>query len=212
MDATTLQEAKVARPDHPVLDVIKNRWSPRAFSERPVEEEKLRQMLEAARWAPSSYNEQPWRFLVATAEQPEAHDRLLECLTAFNQGWAKSAPVLMLTVAKKHFSEHTPASGKPNRHALHDVGLAMGGLTAQATALGLFVHQMAGIRPDVARQAYGIPEAFEPVAGVAVGYLGNPEALPEKLRRRERSERTRRPLRESIFARHWETPAEGLVR
>src|SRR3954463_9809046 len=150
---------------HPIHDLLRRRWSPRAFSDRPVEREKLLSVLEAARWAPSSNNEQPWHYLVARKEEPEEFARLLACLVEKNQSWAKAAPVLMLSVASTVFARN----GKPNRHALHDVGQAVADLTVQATALGLFVHQMAGFSAEKARETYGIPENAEPVAALAVG-------------------------------------------
>ena len=148
-------QIKEATPDHPVLDVIKKRWSPRAFADRRVEPETLKQLLEAARWAASSFNEQPWRFILATKDEPEHYARVLDCLIEGNQAWAQHAPVLMLTVARKTFTRN----GKPNRHAWHDVGLAMGNMVAQATALGLLLHQMAGILPEKARVVFAIPDA-----------------------------------------------------
>ncbi len=170
---------KTAANDYPIHDLLKRRWSPRAFADRPVEPDKLHSLLEAARWAPSSFNEQPWAFVVATRDRPEDFDRVLGCLIEFNQGWAKAAPVLMLTFARLAFDRN----GQPNRHAFHDVGLAMANLTVQATAEGLAVHQMAGIVPEKARAAFAVPEGWEPVAAAAVGYFGDPAALPEELRR-----------------------------
>src|SRR5829696_8377952 len=182
--------------DHPVHDLIRQRWSPRAFAERFVEPEKLLSVLEAARWAPSSNNEQPWHFVVATRERPEEYARLLGCLVEKNQAWAKAAPVLMLSLASTVFSR----SGKPNRDALHDVGQAVALLTLQATALGLYVHQMAGFSVDAARQTYNLPETVEPVAGIALGYLGDPGSLPEDLRQREVVLSARKPVGEFVFA------------
>ena len=199
--------AKAAAADHDLLDAIRYRWSPRAFSERPVEEEKLRSLLEAARWAASSYNEQPWRFLLATKQDPEAYDRLLGCLNEKNRKWARTAPALMLSFAKKTFSQ----GDKANRHAWHDVGLAMGNLLMQATVLGLYAHQMAGILPEEIRATYDAPDDFEPVAGVALGYLGDPSVLPEGLQEKERAPRSRRPLGETVFGEAW-GEAVDLVR
>lgn len=190
---------KIADAEHEVLDVVAERWSPRAFADRSVEPEKLRQLLEAARWAPSSRNEQPWRFILATKDDPEDYDRLLACLNAKNREWAYLAPVLMLMVAKTTFDNH----GMPNRHAWHDVGLATGNLLAQATALDLFVHQMAGILPEKARETYGIPSDFEVVAAAAIGYLGEAEQLPEDRQEAEFKPRTRKPLAELVFAGTW---------
>lgn len=190
---------KPAPVDPKVHELIRRRWSPRAFADRPVEAETLRLLLEAAQWAPSSYNEQPWAFLVATREDPQEFERLLGCLVPFNQGWAKNAPVLMLSVARLAFERN----GKPNRHAYHDVGQAAAQLTFQATALGLFVHQMAGIDAEVARETYCIPEGWDPVAAIALGYPGEPESLPDDLRSKETAERRRKPLEDFVFSGAW---------
>jgi len=174
----------------PIHELLQKRFSPRAFEARPVSKETIRSLLEAARWAPSSYNEQPWRFIVATGEEPAEFARLLACLVPGNQAWAKDAPVLMLSVAKLRFARND----KPNRHAVHDVGLAVSQMIVQASALGLFVHQMAGFDVDEARSTYGIPEGFDPVAAIAIGYSA--EDPP--------STRTRRPQGEIAFQRTWD--------
>lgn len=199
--------SKIARADHDVLDLIAARWSPRAFADRSVEPEKLRQILEAARWAASSFNEQPWRYLVATTDEPAAYERLLQCLGEGNQQWAQSAPVLMLSFYKTTFSRN----GKPNRCAAHDLGAASAQLTMQAMALDLYVHQMAGIDRDAIRNTYEVPADFEPLAALAVGYLGDPSRIPEKFHTGERSTRTRRALDETVFGETWGDTA-GLVR
>ncbi len=190
---------KPAKVDHPVHELILRRWSPRAFSSQAVEPEKILSILEAARWAPSSFNEQPWRFIIARREEAEEFDRLLACLSSGNQLWARHAPVLILFVAKLSFERN----GKPNRHAFYDVGQAAAFLTLQATALNLFVHQMAGFDAARARDTYGIPDDFEPVAMAAVGYAGDPEQLPEDLRRSEMGPRSRKPLPDLVFAGRW---------
>lgn len=190
---------KRAVTEHDIIDVLAARWSPRAFADRPVEPEKLRQLFEAARWAASSYNEQPWRYIVATKDDPEGYERLLNCLGEFNQQWAETAPVLMLGFYKTTFSRN----GKSNRCAPHDLGAASAQLTAQATALDLYVHQMAGIRKDVVQKTYNVPGDFEPMAALAVGYLGDPDVLPEKLAHREHGERSRRPLGKTVFGDDW---------
>lgn len=205
MELLTLSD-KRADPDHEVLDVIAERWSPRAFADRPVEPEKLRQVLEAARWAASSYNEQPWRYIVATRDDSEAYERLFQCLTDFNQKWAGTAPVLMLSFYKKTFSRN----GKPNRCAAHDLGAASAQLTLQATALDLYVHQMAGIRRDVIRETYDVPDDFAPMAALAVGYLGDPSVLPDDLAEREGKKRKRRPLHKTVFEDTWGETTELL--
>ena len=183
----------------PVHDLISHRWSPRAFDPRPVEPEKLRSLFEAARWASSSYNAQPWSFIVATNDDPENFKKVLDSFVEFNQGWAKNAPVIGLSVATLKM----PQDGSPNRHAFHDVGQAATSLALQATALGLQVHQMAGILPDKARQIFGIPEGHEAVAGFALGYPGDPSVLPDPLRQRELGPRERKPASSFVFTGHW---------
>lgn len=190
---------KPADAKYPIHDLIRQRWSPRAFADRPIEPEKLRSLLEAARWAPSSFNEQPWSFIVATRDNRQEFDRLLSCLVEGNVAWAKNAAVLMLSVAELKF-EH---NGKPNRHAFHDVGLAAENLVVQATSLGLVVHQMAGIHVDKAREVYQIPEGYEAVAGIAIGYPADPATLPEPQRQRELAPRTRKPLESFVFTGRW---------
>ena len=190
---------KPAQTDFPIDDLLRRRWSPRAFSDQPVEPEKLRCLLEAARWAPSSYNEQPWAYLVATREDPEEYARMLSVLAEGNIAWAQRAPVLMLSLARLNFERN----GRPNRHAFHDVGQATANLVTQATALGLFVHQMAGFHAEKARELFSIPEGWEPVAAIALGYPGDPESLPEPLREREFAPRTRKPLEQFAFAGRW---------
>lgn len=188
-----------AETSTPVHDIIRDRWSPRAFDARPVEPEKLRALFEAARWAASSYNGQPWYFIVATKDDPENFKRVLDCFVEFNQSWAKNAPVVAISVARLKF-EH---NGEPNRHAFHDVGQAAANLAIQATALGLQVHQMAGILPDKAREIFGIPEGYEAVAGIAIGYPGSHESLPDPLRQREIEPRARKPLASFVFTEKW---------
>lgn len=160
---------------------------------------KIQRLLEAARWAASCFNEQPWRFIVATRDHAEDYARLLSCLVEANQTWAGRAPLLMLTVASMHFQRN----GNPNRHAYHDVGLAVGNLTAQAMAMGLFVHQMAGIEPEQAREVYKIPEGYEVVTAIAIGYLGQSAELSASLQQREAAPRQRREFSEFVFAGEW---------
>jgi nitroreductase len=183
----------------PVHDLIKERRSPLAYSERSVGREELRSLLEAARWAASSYNQQPWHFIVATKEDPREYERLLGCIVPANALWAASAPVLMLSVAKLTYD----SNGAPNRHALYDVGQATANLAIQATALGLALHQMGGFNMERARAEFQIPEGYEPVAAIAVGYPGDPASLPESLRARASAPRTRRELGEFVFTGRW---------
>ena len=148
---------KKASTEYPIHKLLAERWSPYGFDDRPVALADLRSLFEAARWAASSYNEQPWSFLVATKDNPEEFERLLSCLVEGNQGWAKVAPVLALGVTSLRFSRNN----KDNRAAVHDLGLAAGNLVVEATARGLCVHQMIGILPDKAREVYQIPEHCE---------------------------------------------------
>jgi nitroreductase len=155
-------------------------------------------LLEAARIAPSCFNEQPWRFLVFDGEDSESLDRARSCLVAGN-AWARAAPALLLSVA----SEHWEKDGSPNRHAQHDVGLASENLALEATALGLAVHFMAGFDAERARELFGIPEGFTPMAMIAVGYPGTVEDLPPMLRERELAPRQRKPIKEVAFDGGW---------
>ncbi len=190
---------KLAQTDHPILELLKRRWSPRAFSDQMVEPEKLRSLFEAARWAASSFNEQPWNFIVATKQKPEEHAQLLSCLVEGNQRWARLAPVLMVSVAKLNFDK----TGKPNRHAFHDVGLAVESMIVQATALNLFVHQMAGFSPEKVREIYGVPDGFEPVAAIAIGYGLAVDELPDQFREFDLGARSRKPVRSFVFQGDW---------
>jgi nitroreductase len=190
---------KPADVTYPIEALLQQRWSPRAFSERPVEPEKLLRLLEAARWSASCTNQQPWSFLVATRDNATEYARLLSCLRENNQQWAACAPVLMVSVAKLAFD----ANGQPNRYAFHDVGLAVANLTIQATALGLYVHQMAGFYPDKVRELYSVPEGFEPVAGIVLGYPGELAVLSTDLQQREAAPRVRKPLESFVFQGAW---------
>ena len=188
-----------ANPQVPIHSLLQERWSPRAFSQKMVEKDALQSLLEAARWASSCFNEQPWSFLVSTSQEKEEHGKMLSCLAEANQSWAKEAPVLMITIVKLAFAHN----GTSNRHASHDVGLAVGNLVVQATALGLGVHQMAGIHPDVAKSLYHIPDTHEALTALALGYFGDPQSLPDALRERELAIRTRQPLSEFVFSGQW---------
>jgi nitroreductase len=194
---------KEATTDHPIHPLLAERWSPYAFDERPVPDAELLSLFEAARWAPSSYNEQPWSYLVATKADPEEHARLLSCLVEGNQAWAEAAPVLALGVVTRRFARNDT----PNRAAVHDLGLAAGNLLVEATARGLFVHHMIGILPDRARELYAIPDGSEAWTGIAIGYRGDPQRLPEALRARDLTPRQRKPLRDFVFTGKWRQTA-----
>jgi nitroreductase len=192
--------------EYPIHHLIANRKSGRVFSSRPVEAATIGSLLEAARWAASCSNEQPWSFIVATRGQPSGYDRLLGCLVEFNVDWAQQAPLLMLAIARLNFA----TSGKPNRHALYDVGQAAANLALQGSAMGLTVHQMGGFDIQKARVAFAIPEDYEPAAVLAVGYPGDPADLSDKLRKRELAPRERKPLRDFVFSGAWGQPPGRL--
>lgn len=199
----TTPDVRLAATVDGVHDLIRRRWSPRALSEQPVSREELLVLLDAARWAPSSFNEQPWRFLLTMRSGP-GHDKLLDCLVPANQLWAGRAPVLMLMCARRTFSRN----GAPNHYALHDTGLALGFLMLQATAMHLYVHAMAGFDRDKARVAFAIPDEYELGAAVAVGHLGDPANLSPKQEQAESAVRTRKSLREIVFEEAWGRPAD----
>lgn len=193
---------KKATLDHPVHPLFEQRWSPRAYADTPVTDAELHSILEAARWAPSCFNEQPWRFIVVTRGQRELYDAFVACLSEGNQKWAPTAPVLLLSVASTHFARN----GKPNRTAQHDVGLATGQLVLQAESLGLAARQMAGFDADRARALFEIPEGFDPVAAIALGRPGDPGVLDEVFQAKERSPRVRRPQSEFVIRGKWGAP------
>ncbi|MBA5874161.1 MAG: nitroreductase [Nitrospira sp. CR1.2] len=195
---------KPAETQFPIHELLRRRWSPRAFSEHMVEADTLRSLFEAARWAPSSNNEQPWHFILGTKADPSAYDRLFACLKEGNKKWAFRAPVLMLSVARLNFEDE----GTPNRHAWHDTGMAALSLSLQATALGLIAHQMAGFDVDKARAELGIPAGFEPVAMIAVGYPADPAILDERLRQRELAPRERKSAKEIVAVGRWNVPPD----
>jgi len=190
---------KSAETPFPLHELLKQRWSPCAFSEQPVGPDQLHTLFEAARWAPSSSNEQPWRFVVATKQEPADYDRLLACLLEGNRKWAYRALVLILSAARMDFEE----DGRSNRHAFHDVGLATENLLLQATALGLVAHPMAGFDIEKARADLKIPSGYEPVAMIAVGYPGELSVLPDYLQQRELKPRERKSLTEIAFSGQW---------
>lgn len=190
---------KEADTDFPIHEIIRNRWSPRSFADEPIDKDLLLRLFEAARWAPSSYNEQPWRFIIATKDHTEEYKKLSQVLNEFNRRWATTAPLLILTIVKEHFEKN----GKPNRTAEHDLGAAMSYLTFEATDNDLYVHQMAGILPDKANELYDIPEGYQPFTMAAVGYLAGPEQLPDDLALKEYGERKRKPLDKLVFQGKW---------
>jgi nitroreductase len=193
---------KHAPSDHQILDVIRERWSPRAFDrDRPVSNADLLLLFEAARWAPSSLNEQPWRFIVSRRTGAAAgFDAMLAALDPSNRVWAQHAPVLALVVTSTRIAR----SGALNQSAWYDTGQAVGFLTLQATGIGLGVRQMEGFNREQARTACGVPIDFEPVVAMAIGYPGDPEMLAsERHRAAERQPRTRHPPAAFVFEERW---------
>ena len=199
-----MNDRKRATPDRPIHELLAARWSPYAFADQPVSDDDLRTLFEAARWAASSYNEQPWSYIVATKANLEEFERLLSCLVEGNQAWARAAPVLAIGCTSLNFARNN----KPNAAAVHDLGLASASLTFEATARGLSVHQMIGIIPDKARELYRIPESVQPKTGLAIGYAADPDSLPEIYRQRDLAPRSRKTLDEFVFSGQWRMPSE----
>ncbi|HEY0566339.1 MAG TPA: nitroreductase family protein [Terriglobales bacterium] len=194
---------KKAQPNAPILEAMRERWSPRAFdASRPVSAQDLTTIFEAARWAASSYNEQPWRFVVGR-KGDATWQKIFDTLIPGNQAWAQFAPVLLITFAKKTFSH----DGSQNKYGFHDIGAALAHIMLEATALGLHTHGMAGFDYAKARQTFGVPDDFEVGAACAIGYLGDPNELQGWQRDAELKPRTRKPLDELVFADTWGTSA-----
>jgi len=191
-----------APADWPVNELIGGRWSPVSFSGREVEQEKIARVFEAARWAPSCFNEQPWAYVMATQQDDEAF-RTLGSLLVDSNAWARRAFVLALSVARLAFVR----TGKPNPHAWHDVGAASENMFLQATELGLGMHEMAGFDRVRAREVLGLDDNHDPVAMIAIGYPGDPADLPEALRSRDAAPRRRTPIEEFVHAGVWGSPA-----
>lgn len=189
---------KPANNLHPIHDLLKNRWSPRAFSAKPVGREQLLSLFEAARWAPSGGNTQPWAFIVTTLGDPEPHAKLVAALGERNQLWAKHAPVLVLSTVKR---DREP--GKPNLWATYDLGQSVAHLSVQATAMGLFVHQMAGFDQQKAREAFNLPQEYDPMTVFTIGYPAELDSLPAEIHERELAPRMRKALSDFVFDGAW---------
>ena len=196
------EHPKVARTDHEVHELIRRRWSPRAFDpDRAVSRDDLLKLFEAARWTPSSFNQQPWHFVVVDrVRTPEAFAALVGSLTGRNPDWAGSAPILVLVAVRAGSAESDP-------HAWYDTGQAVANLTLQATSEGLSIRQMQGFDPERARTACHVPAEYIPAVVMAVGYAGDPQALAvEKHRAAEQQPRARRPLSTFVFEGQWGQP------
>ena len=193
---------KLATTEFPILDVLKERWSPRAYADKPIETERLWSLLEAARWSPSSTNAQPWSFIIGQKGEP-TFDKLASILSGNNQKWAPNAPLLILSIAKLY-----NANGNLNRHAYYDVGQAVAHLSVQAESFGLRIRQMGGFDVEAARRVFEIPDGYDPVTVMAVGYFGDLEQLNDELRQRETAERSRKPFGEFVFTEKFGQPAQ----
>lgn len=204
-DATVV---KLAEHEFPLHDLIAERWSSRMFSDEPVTPEVLGSLLEAARWAPSSYNKQPWRFIVGTKNQPEIFGQFADILNEHNSSWASQAPVLILGVSKTQFDRN----GKTNKYAMYDVGQAVAYLTIQATFEGLNVHQMGGFSHDRAVVEFDIPEGYRPAVMIAIGYPGTPESLPKPYEAKEYAPRSRKSLQEIAFSGKWSMDINAILK
>jgi nitroreductase len=198
----------LAPVDYPVHELIRERWSPRAFSEKEISSADLRSLFEAARWAPSSSNEQPWAFIVATRNHQEDFTKALQPLVEFNVNWAKHAYVLGFAVTELAFAKNNT----PNRNGQYDTGAAMSQLTTEATSRGIFVHQMAGFDLDTAREVFEIPAGWDAIAAFAMGYPGDPASLPQPYRDRETAPRVRKPIREFVMSVKWGHTADFIIK
>ncbi|WKV13812.1 nitroreductase family protein [Marivirga harenae] len=193
----TIEDKNISAQEQ--LELLKKRRSTVAFSDQEVTKNQLEEIFEATRWAASCFNEQPWRFIVAKKSHHELFNKVLSGINENNQTWAKNAPVLMLTFAKKTFEKND----KPNMHHMHDLGLAVGNMSAQATAMGLYLHQMAGIVRDNIQRDFDIPDDYEIVSGIALGYKLEIKDVPEELQARESKERARKAISEIVFDGNW---------
>ena len=198
----TLTDERTATTSTPLHPLLAERWSPRAWAPTAVTGEQVRPLFEAARWAPSALNGQPWRFVVGHRGD-STWDLLHDALTSGNQPWAASAPLLVLAA-----TQTTDDAGQPRSTAAYELGLAVSQLTVQAHAEGLHVHQMGGFSADAVRASLGLPETMTPYVVLAIGQYGDPDALAEPYRSRELAPRTRLPLEETVFAGAWGRPAD----
>ena len=190
-----------------VYETLLKRRSTRAFDSSPVPSRLVHRLFETARWAPSSFNEQPWRYIVTSTDTPVERERLLACLTESNRSWAKDAPILVLATVVKNLA----GSGELNRYALYDLGQSVANLSTEATALGLAVHQMGGFSIEQARITFQIPDSVEPVVVLAIGTPGDPSELPQNFRSWETSPRNRKPTNETVFYRTWKGTAAAAT-
>lgn len=185
---------KHAPTTYPVHELIRQRWSPRSFASQPVAYEALQQIFEAASWSASAINAQPWRYIYAHYADQENFQKMVDCLLPGNQPWAKNAPVLILALANTQFD-----NGQPNGAALHDLGMANATLSIEATALGLHTHFMGGFDHAHTKKVFNLPDTLQPVAFIALGYVGDAELLEEPFLSREKAARQRKSISEIAF-------------
>ena len=189
---------KIADNEHEIYALLKQRYSPRIFDDRPIPENEMQRLFEAVRWAASSYNRQPWRFIFAH-KSSDAYDDMLNCLSDFNQKWVKNAPVLMLCAYKEKTDK-----GDENFHALHDLGLSLGNMTVQAQYMGIALHHMAGVDWKKAQKVFEVPEGYHIATALALGYYGGDlDNLNADLREQETADRERMPQDEFAFENVW---------
>ena len=189
---------KIAKNDYEIYALIKQRYSPRIFDDKTLTDQDINRLFEAVRWSASCYNWQPWRFIYAN-KGSEAYDKIVDCLSEFNQSWAKNAPLLLLTAYKKENPD-----GKENFHALHDLGLSLGNMAVQAEYMGIGLHHMAGVDWKKAHEVFEVPKGYHITTAIAVGYYGgNLNNLPEDLQEAEVAKRNRKPQQEFAFKDTW---------
>lgn len=186
---------KLANTKYPVDQLIKKRWSPRSFSDKKVSRENILTLFEAASWAASSRNEQPWRFIYGLKDEDESYNKILDTLVVWNQKWANSASALAIGVAKINSDYHN----KPNDYAWYDLGQAVATMAIQASSDNIHMHQMGGFDPERIRELFNIPDDYKAVVAIAIGYLGKPENLPADMKELEEKERTRLDLDNLLF-------------
>jgi len=210
---SNVEKKEIAAPERTdrraiLHELLNERWSPRPFSEKPIESWKVLSLFEAARWTPSSANEQPWNLIVVTKEESESHADLLGSLSEGNRRWAGQAPLLVIGVAKSTYER----TGRANRHAWYDLGQSVANLTVQASSVGLAIHQMGGFDSEGVRGFFSIPDGYEPVVVLAIGYAESASKLPADLQQRETAPRSRKTLEEFVFTKQWGTPSPYVLK
>ena len=190
---------KPAITQEPINELLQQRWSPRAFSGAGIDDATMIKILEAGRWAPSAFNAQPWRYIVARREDEAAFAKMVDCLMPGNQAWAVNAAALAIVCVQKKQND----DGSYNPMPYYNVGLSVAQMVVEAASNGLFTHQMAGINRPKMIEAYGIPAEFAPACAIAIGHMGNADDLPDQLKEREMTPRARKALSEIVFADTW---------